>query len=159
MPEERWLVDGMLGRIARYLRFLGYDTVYAPDRPDPELASRARSEGRRLLTRDRLLAAQTPGALLLRADSLRAQLRELALLYPPLTREVRFVRCSACNGLLEPESTEPPGHPASSSASDRPPPQRPRFVCRECGHLYWEGSHTDRIRRTVRETLDSGPSP
>lgn len=54
----RLLADGMLGKLAKWLRLLGYDTAYENDAPDHELARRARAEGRILLTRDRELSAR-----------------------------------------------------------------------------------------------------
>ncbi|MBI4345649.1 MAG: hypothetical protein HY553_02265 [Elusimicrobia bacterium] len=55
METPRFLVDAMLGRLARWLRLLGYDTVFeaAPARPDEAMAEQAQREGRVLVTRDR----------------------------------------------------------------------------------------------------------
>ena len=55
----RLLADGMLGTLAKWLRLLGYDTAYDNVAADPELARRARSEGRVLLTRDRELSKRS----------------------------------------------------------------------------------------------------
>jgi uncharacterized protein with PIN domain len=142
----RWLVDGMLGRLARYLRFLGYDAEYVPDVEDAELRRRAIAESRVLLTRDRELAARTPGALRITFPELDDQLRELRALYPPLRTEVRFERCTECNGPLQ---RGPPGGPPAS--------ERPTFVCGACGHVYWEGSHTQRIRERIVRVLGARP--
>lgn len=151
----RFLADGMLGRLARYLRFLGEDVVYAPDRGDEVLREEARREERCLLTRDRILAARTPGAIYVASPELGAQLRGLWERLPGLSREVRFVRCSACNGPLE------AGRPLAGETWPEMVPVRfradpePLYRCRACGHWYWEGSHTARIRRTVA-SFESG---
>ena len=55
-PVLKLLTDGMLGRLTRWLRALGYDTVYAPDTDDNELLRRARAQDRVLLTADHALA-------------------------------------------------------------------------------------------------------
>ena len=52
----KFIVDGMLGRLAKWLRILGYDTAYFPHLDDNQLVRLARAEGRLLLTRDRGLA-------------------------------------------------------------------------------------------------------
>ena len=56
--ESRFIADRMLGRLARYLRLIGYDVSYPPTCPDAELIGLARSEKRVLLTRDRGILGQ-----------------------------------------------------------------------------------------------------
>lgn len=152
MEAPRWLADEMLGRLARYLRFLGHDTLYVRDRTDAEIRDLARAEGRRLLTRDRDLAARTPRAVLLTSPDLDEQLRGLRTEFPHLSYEVRFDRCTACNGRLDPIP------PSAGGAAAPPRPARlganlPLYRCAACGHLYWEGSHTARIRERLRSAL------
>jgi uncharacterized protein len=136
----------MVGRLARYLRFVGCDTAYLRGLSDDEILRQARSEDRVLLTRDRALARRAPRAVLLESPFVEAQWREVRLAYPDLPTEVRFDRCTECNGRLSPyvrgtDASADRGLPAS--IGDGP---RPLFRCTECGHLYWEGSHTDQIR-------------
>ena len=154
-PDPRWLADEMLGRLARYLRFLGYDTSYAQDLRDLEILRRAREEGRTLLTRDRQLAMRAKASVLLRSLDLEGQLRELRRAYPALRGEVRFLRCSLCNALL-----------ASADRSSPVPPwgvpeplwgsSEPVYVCPSCGQAYWEGSHTREIRATLERVFRPG---
>src|SRR5207245_3517686 len=70
------LCDHMLGSLARWLRFMGYDTAYPPPAPDRELVDCARREGRILLTRDKELAARVSGSVQVRSDDLEEQMRE-----------------------------------------------------------------------------------
>jgi len=95
------LCDHMLGSLARWLRFMGYDTAYPPPGPDRELVDCARREGRILLTRDKELAARVSGSVQVRSDDLEEQIREVAAvlrlrLVDPLSR------CSLCNEILSP---------------------------------------------------------
>ena len=140
----------MLGTLARWLRFAGFDTSYDPNLPDPALAAVARQEGRWLLTRDRRLAAAAgPRVILLRQPDLARQVGELrgrlALFLDP---QRIFTRCSRCNGVLEPVER--------GDVARRIPPyvaaHAERFVlCPGCQRVYWPGSHTQRIADRIRE--------
>ncbi len=153
MSEPRWIADEMVGRLARYLRFLGHDTEYARGLDDDEIARRAVAEGRRLLTRDRDLARRVPGAVLLTARDIQGQLRAVRAAAPSASFEVAFTRCTLCNALLAPWT------PPASGPWPREVPRRGGgpdllvYACVACGHLYWEGSHTARVRREVAAWL------
>ena len=157
--EPRWLVDEMLGRLSRYLRFLGYDTEYVRGASDDEIVVRARRETRRLITRDRALSSQLTDSVLLTTTDIEGQVRQLREALPSLRLEVRFDRCSICNGRLS------PGGPLTyepSRTTTVPPEVRagsaPYFVCDSCGQLYWEGSHTREVRKRLSEWFREEPS-
>ena len=139
----------MLGRLARYLRFMGHDTAYAKGRSDPEIAASAVAEGRVLLTRDRALAARVPGSVLLTSVDLLGQLQAVREAYPGLDWELRFTRCSLCNGVLREGGTAPPKSEALSPPRGHPAEGTRLYRCPDCGQTYWEGSHTAAIRRTL----------
>ncbi|MCI4336327.1 MAG: Mut7-C RNAse domain-containing protein [Thermoplasmata archaeon] len=153
MDEPRWLADEMLGRLARYLRFLGHDTAYARGELDAAIAERARVEQRVLLTRDRALAARAPGALLLISPALDEQLRTVRRAYPQYRYALTFERCTLCNGRLAPA----PAGDARGTLPGAPAARNGRaltvFLCDQCGHAYWEGSHTANIRTRVSEVF------
>ncbi len=155
-PEPRWICDEMLGRLARNLRFLGYDVVYARQRTDSSILEQAKAEDRQVLTRDRGMSERSPRVLLIRSLELDEQLREVSRAYPGLRREVRFVRCSLCNAPLREADRSAPVPPKGV-------PERhwmsgaPIYVCTSCGQAYWEGSHTDEIRRTLGRVFSSPP--
>ena len=136
----RLLADCMLGRLTKWLRLLGYDTAYENDATDHQLARRARSEGRVLLTRDRELAARRGlKTVLIHSENLEEQVGEVreALGPPP---DASLSRCSVCNGSLE---DIPP-----DEIADRVPPYvlktHSEFRrCTKCGRVYWSGSHVD----------------
>lgn len=150
MDEPRWLVDEMLGRLARYLRFLGYDAAYVRNSPDEEIVRRARAEHRRLITRDRALAMQLADAVFLARTDIAGQMAELRKEVPSLRTEVKFDRCSLCNGLLHPVHEVPPGSVPGEIPAEVRNGQSPLYACAECGHLYWEGSHTASVRKRLR---------
>jgi uncharacterized protein with PIN domain len=138
----------MLGRLARWLRFAGFDTSFLPDLPDLVVAGRARAEGRWLLTRDRRLAAVAgPRVVLLRARTVGEQVAELRARLPLSPNpKLFFTRCSRCNGAL----TEVP----RETVRERVPPyvavHAARFLaCPGCGRVYWPGTHPSRIARNL----------
>jgi uncharacterized protein with PIN domain len=127
--------------LARWLRLLGFDTGYAGEAAGFRLVHRARAEDRILLTRRRA-ACELPwaGAVFLESELLGEQLEQIARLYglpcPPLTR------CPGCNSPLAEVSR--------ASVKGRVPPYvyrtAPGFsACPGCGHVYWKGSHFERI--------------
>jgi len=145
--QPRLLCDAMLGRLAKWLRLLGYDTAYERDAPDNRLARRARAEGRVLLTRDHELARRRGlETLLIESEELEEQIQqvkdELGTSPGPMTR------CSVCNVPLE--------EVAPDEVADRLPPYvlrtHDRFRrCPSCGRVYWAGSHIDSMNEQVDE--------
>ena len=149
----RFVADAMLGRLARWLRVLGLDTVYDASLRDPALVRLARDEGRVLLTRDRhLLRELRPArALEIRSDAPLAQLRDVAdalALAPPAEL---FTRCLVCNAVLSPPL------PADEAARVVPPAAvgLPGAVrcCPGCRRVYWAGSHARRMRAALERAL------
>jgi uncharacterized protein with PIN domain len=152
VQKPRFLCDAMLGSLARWLRFFGFDAVFLEPGPeDRMLAEQARTEGRWLLTRDRDLAAAGPRTMLVRAEELDDQLLEVFErlgLHPAATLE--HARCSECNGELVDVSRDDiagvtPPHVLATS---------PHFRrCGGCGRVYWPGSHGERIRERMEKIV------
>jgi uncharacterized protein with PIN domain len=149
----------MLGRLARWLRLLGYDALYAQDLgpghvSDHQIAARARTDGRVVLTRDRELARRKGvRCLLVRSQILEEQLQEVvaALGRPPPGAPAR---CTACNAPLVEISP--------AEARPRVPPyvfrtQRCFHRCPACERLYWPGSHWRRVQSTFQRVLEGDP--
>lgn len=142
--EPRYLVDAMLGNVARKLRMLGYDAEYAAEGAGVEEAA---SSGRILVTKN---AALLRRAARLRITTVtggteRAIMRRLLRGHMPRVSGER-ARCTICNGITE----EVPLH----EALRRAPPgiMHTKFWgCVSCGHLYWEGTHMDRVREAARD--------
>lgn len=149
MAAVRFLADEMLGRLARYLRFVGCDTSYARGLEDDEILRRARAERRVILTRDRRLAARAERALLIDSPQLRDQWRAVRGAFPDVPAEVRFERCTECNGVLERVAAPSGDFRAEGVPWDRVAAGLPLARCRDCAHYYWEGSHTADIRHRL----------
>jgi uncharacterized protein with PIN domain len=144
----RFVLDTHLGRLARYLRMLGLDTLYRNDYRDDELARLSRGDDRILLTRDIGLLKRSivRRGYWVRADGSEAQLAEVVRRFDLVGAISPFGRCLRCNGLLEPIARE--------VIEDRLP-LRTRHEqvdfrrCPTCGGIYWKGSHYDRMRRLI----------
>ncbi len=140
-PTPRLLVDAMLGRLAHWLRLMGYDTAYWRDGSDTALLRQARAEDRLIVTRDHQLAGRRGiRAVLIASESLDEQIAEVraALGRRAPGMPEPFARCPECNGKLQDLSHE--------DARDLVPPyvwhtQHVFRRCPDCRRVYWKGTH------------------
>ncbi|RLI34065.1 hypothetical protein DRO53_04455 [Candidatus Bathyarchaeota archaeon] len=153
--ELRFLVDGMLGSLARWLRMLGYDVEYAAELEDGELIRIAKASGRILLTRDlqlyRTASRRGVEVFLVDASNVAEALRSLSKRFPLRLRvEPSASRCPLCNSpLREASRSEVEGKVPQGVYRRR----RKFWVCvnPSCGKVYWKGSHWDKIKETLRK--------
>ena len=152
LRETKFVLDVHLGKLAVYLRMLGFDTRYQNCLRDEELAAISASEHRILLTRDRGLLKRnlvTHGHWLRETGS-RSQTAEVLGRFD-LARAIRaFTRCMACNGLLENIAKDRIlGVVPQRAAESHDEFQR----CPNCGRVYWKGSHYRRMESWIRELV------
>ncbi|HRY15752.1 MAG TPA: Mut7-C RNAse domain-containing protein [Candidatus Competibacteraceae bacterium] len=147
---SRFVLDVHLGKLARYLRLLGFDTLYRNDYEDAELAHLASEERRILLTRDRdlLKRAVVTRGYYVRAVDPRRQIEEIIERFDLQQAIQPFQRCVRCNGRLSATTKQ--------QVWERLPPETRRSVdefwaCEACGQVYWEGSHMPHIRRFIQD--------
>ncbi|MBI4540942.1 MAG: Mut7-C RNAse domain-containing protein [Gemmatimonadetes bacterium] len=150
--ERSFFADAMLGRLARWLRAVGYDTAYDARIEDVELVRRAVEERRTILTRDRGLPVEwwVDDYLLVESETPLEQLAQVVRHFGLDWSGRLFMRCLVCNTPLEEMAPE--------QARIQVPPRiaegRKSFArCPSCGRIYWEGSHTARMRRRLERTL------
>jgi uncharacterized protein with PIN domain len=147
MPETpRFIADVMLGRLAKWLRLLGYDTLYSPEFDDRTVMRISRQEGRILLTRDTgIMKSKARGECVFIAnDHVQTQLLEVARALKAMGRPGMAMnpRCSLCNGSVKAEERkvlldELPEHILLHQSAF--------FRCQVCGKVYWNGSHSPSI--------------
>jgi uncharacterized protein with PIN domain len=140
----------MLGRLARWLRLIGYDTVYAAGLSDHQIAARARAEGRTVLTRDRALTQRRGiDCIYVHSQALEEQLEQIVtcLGYP----ETDVPRCTECNTPLvsvTPQEIRSQVPPYVFDTHDQ------FHRCSECNKVYWPGSHWEHIQQVLARLLD-----
>lgn len=141
----RFILDVHLGKLARWLRLLGFDTFYRNDLDDPEIVEIAATEERTILTRDGGIMkrrAATRGYLVQSTDP-QEQLREVLDYYQLREQLQPFHRCLVCNGLL--------AQVEKATILDQLEPKTIRyydnfFQCATCGKIYWQGTHYERMQ-------------
>lgn len=152
LREIKFVLDVHLGKLAAYLRMLGFDAVYGNELSGTGLVRISSEQHRILLTRDRgplKYSAVTHGYLIRETDS-RRQLAEVVARFD-LRRSIQpFTRCMACNGSLAEIAKE-------QVRMFLPPRVAEKFDefqrCTLCGRIYWRGSHYLRMRRWVSELV------
>jgi uncharacterized protein len=150
-----FLADRMLGKLAKYLRMLGFDTLYHTGHDASALVERAAKEKRMILTRDTAFRKTEPPALFLfLADNLPfGQLQEVIKACGITAGELRpFSRCLRCNQCLIIKNREDVG----SSVPQYVLELHQKFsFCPQCGRVYWEGSHKNKMRQMVDRLFSS----
>ncbi|MBO3803176.1 MAG: Mut7-C RNAse domain-containing protein [Candidatus Brockarchaeota archaeon] len=145
------MADGMLGDVARWLRIMGYDTLYFGDMDDGRILES--SAERVLLTSDEQLYRRALklgiDAFLVPGGALSEKLRTIVRRYG-LSSASSGSRCTSCNGVLVPASRE-----RIKSSKEAPPPLVEEvWACPDCGKLYWKGSHWKGIGKALQELAE-----
>ena len=150
----RFILDAHLGKLARYLRMLGFDSLYRNDYTDREIIETARDEKRIILTRDKLLlrSPRVDHGYYVRAIEKHSQLFEVVKKFDLYSQFRTFSRCMTCNTALSPESRE-------SFLLRRIDPAiyhyyKEFYYCPSCDKFFWRGSHFQRMEQYIRDIID-----
>lgn len=137
----------MLGRLARWLRLLGYDTLYDQTLDDERLIEIAKRENRILVTRDGKLfkRASKEGipSLLIKSTDLTGSLLEISPFLNRFSMNSVGSRCTVCNTQLVEADR-------SKLQSEEIPNISPLWLCPKCGKIYWHGSHWKGIEERIK---------
>ncbi len=148
----RFILDVHLGKLARYLRQLGFDTFYRNNLADAEIVEKAKQQSRVILTRDKgiLKYNKTRYAYWIRNSNPRQQLKEVIQQYK-LIKEIKlFSRCTECNGVIKAVEKNkilgklPPGTRKYYDAF---------YQCAGCGKIYWKGSHYQDMKKFAEQMM------
>ncbi len=157
LREPRFVLDVHLGRLAAYLRMLGFDTLFPENFDDEHLASISSTQRRTLLTRDRglLKRKNVTHGYYVRATNPRQQVIDVVRRFDLFRLIAPFQRCVTCNGLLAPVDKE--------SIRDRLQPDTLTYydefrMCQDCGQVFWQGTHTARMQAFIEEIRAHEPT-
>ena len=149
----KFIVDGMLGKLTRWLRMLGQDVKYSTQLDDDELVAMAEKEQRILLTRDADLykraLAKGVDAFYVAGKTEAEKLAELAERFNlSLTIDLSRSRCPRCNAKILLTSKETIAGKVEKNTFSF---YSEFWECPNCGHVYWQGAHWKGIRATLEE--------
>jgi uncharacterized protein with PIN domain/sulfur carrier protein ThiS len=152
LEVPRFVLDIHLGRLAGYLRMLGFDTLYPENYDDEYLAEISSTEDRILLSRDRglLMRKIVVYGYYVRSTNPRQQVVEVARRYNLIPKIEPFRRCAHCNGVIVPV--------AKDDILDRIQPDTQKYyndfrLCSACGRVYWQGTHYERMQTFIEEIV------
>ncbi|QOJ24315.1 MAG: Mut7-C ubiquitin/RNAse domain-containing protein [Gammaproteobacteria bacterium] len=157
LPPLLFVADSNLGRLARYLRLLGFDCLYRNDYDDDAVAIIASEQQRVVLTRDRSLLRRkiVTYGYFVRADQPKIQTSEVLKRFALYSLIKPLTRCTHCNGVL--------AETGKSQIECRLEPLTRRYydkflMCPDCSRIYWQGSHSIRIKQLLAELVDENNS-
>lgn len=150
LRNTRFILDVHLGRLAAYLRMLGFDTLYRNDYDDPDLADISASEHRILLTCDRklLMRKQITHGYFVRARLPQQQLLEILSRFDLYNNQKPFTRCMHCNGKTQPVNKQ---EIESQLLPKTKKYYNEFFQCEACNKIYWKGSHYLKMQAMINK--------
>lgn len=149
----KFVVDDMLGKLAKRLRLLGFDVVYPKITADSMIVKISKEENRIILTRDNGIARiKGLNVILIKSKKLDIQIKEVFQKGKfPLNKNLMFTRCSVCNNPADPIEKE-------KIKSKVPPLIYKMFedftYCPKCDKVYWKGTHYEKIIQELREFVE-----
>jgi len=153
----KFIADGMLGKLTRWLRMLGHDVKYSNNFDDAQLIMIAKKERRTLLTRDLELYQQAiakgVNAFYLEGKTEAEKLASLAQRFKiELDIDMTTSRCSKCNTKVRPISKEKVTNKVEESTFSY---YNDFWECPKCEQIYWQGAHWARIRKTLKTAREN----
>lgn len=151
--ELRFILDVQLGRLAKYLRLCGFDTLYSSHFSDPEIIEISIRDDRIILTRDRLLLKdkRIKRGYRIRSQNHEEQMKEVFEEFDLRNHIHLFCRCLKCNTPLE----EVPKEEILSRIQADTTKYYSNFSrCPECDRIYWNGSHYNNMKKFIAGITD-----
>lgn len=146
----RFILDAHLGKLAKYLRMLGFDTLYRNDYGDKEIINIALKEKRIILTRDKLLlqSRRVTHGYYVRSTEKHKQLKEVVGKFDLYSQFKSFSRCMTCNAELILRNKEDVEHLLEEGILQL---YKKFYFCPACSKVYWKGSHFKRMETFIKD--------
>lgn len=154
----KFIADNNVGRLAKWLRMVGFDTLLFNGADDAEMVSTAKEEDRIILTRDtgimerRLITSGEVQAILIESDRLDRQVRQVVHILKISKSQIKSLTlCLECNRQLIPRT--------KAEVRDRVPPyvfktQESFVECPQCNRVYWKGTHRQAMHRKIDNMIE-----
>ncbi|MFW6095369.1 MAG: Mut7-C RNAse domain-containing protein [Bacteroidota bacterium] len=152
LRTTKFILDVHLGKLARYLRLLGFDTLYSNDYEDDKIIDIASKENRIILTRDKVILRnnKVTHGYYIRSDEPKEQLREVIKRFDLSENLNIFSRCMDCNGKI----TSIRKKDIQSGLMEGTKKYYTEFFqCKECNKIYWKGSHFQDMMQFIESIL------
>ncbi|MGW8316624.1 MAG: Mut7-C RNAse domain-containing protein [Bacteroidales bacterium] len=154
LRHTRFILDAHLGKLAKYLRMLGFDTLYRNDFGDDEIIQIAGEQKRIILSRDKLLLKDpaVDHGYYVRSTEKHDQLIEVVRKFDLYSQFRSFTRCMTCNAVLQPKNKTFVRHlvePDTLRTFDD------FFYCPDCRKVFWKGSHFERMERLILQIVEA----
>ena len=153
LREIRFILDVHLGKLARMLRMLGFDSLYRNDYDDPDIVATALKEKRVILTRDRgILKTKTvTHGYCIRSSTPQQQINEVLKRFDLYSQIRPFFRCMNCNGIITPVNKTAIEHRLEKKTRTY---YNDFSICSKCGNLFWKGTHYDKMKTVIHQLMD-----
>lgn len=154
LREPKFIADVHLGRLARYMRMLGFNTLYKNDFKDDEIVNISVDEKRAILTSDRNILKRSviTHGYFVRNSEVKEQIKEIIKRFDLKNQIKEFTRCIECNSELQSISKE--------KILDQLPPkvsesQTSFSICPACKKIYWKGTHHHKMNAFIQSLKNS----
>jgi uncharacterized protein with PIN domain len=150
LRRPKYILDVHLGKLAKYLRMFGFDTLYRNNYHDSQIVSIAGTEKRIILTRDIgiLKIKEVTHGYWIRSQNLNKQLKEVIDHFDLYSSIKPFHRCMTCNGIIRKVKKET----IHDNLDEKTKKYYDEFYrCESCGTIYWKGSHYNRMKRFIED--------
>lgn len=153
LRNPKFIADVHLGRLARYLRMMGFDVIYKNDFDDKEIITLSLSERRAILTKDRgiLKHKEVTHGYWIRSTKVKEQIIEVTKRFDLANNIKEFSRCIECNSLLVKTDKD-------KILNELPPKvalsQEEFYTCPECKKNYWKGTHHQKMLSFIQSVKD-----
>ncbi|MEM1513453.1 MAG: Mut7-C RNAse domain-containing protein [Candidatus Thermoplasmatota archaeon] len=145
----KFLCDEMLGRLAKWLRIMGYDVLYLKNMEDEKIVEKAIKEDRILITRDKKLAKKFKNSLYIEEKDINEQIKKVVEKLKIRIDEENFLsRCTICNIEIEKIEKEKVKGKVPDNVFEN---MSEFWICKKCGRIYWAGTHWKNMKEKIEE--------
>ena len=145
--SNKFVADVHLGKLARLLRLLGFDTLYKNDYTSKEFLQIGSKEDRIVLSRNSSLVRNKElKCLIIASEDPLLQLKQVVHQFGLKNQIHPFTRCIICNGILKPVAKESVHHQLQKNTVLY---FNEFWQCQNCKRIYWKGSHYERMKKTI----------